>query len=333
MIRPRLSLILRNVAAAILCAGFIPAVVQASFQYNPRDLILGLRQSGGISELTVNVGQVSNYYALPPGTSITVTNLSTNQLTAAFPNLNNLSWSVSGAIRTNDDVSYPIQTLWISEPRTDINVQSVPWVRKSQLSQGNVAAVAYAIGEDGLLYGNSQPAGPNNTATGVIIPSGDPYSYGASMGPDGDFAGAFQGVAENTTPANFSTAGTPVRSDLYELKPGSGATLNTPGTYLGYFDFRTNGTLTFTAAGGSVPPPSPTITAITRSGNLTTISFTTTAGASYSLRYTDSAGLPTPIANWSVGGGSTVGDGNVQSLQDSSADGGRYYVISVIPVP
>jgi hypothetical protein len=71
-------------------------------------------------------------------------------------------------------------------------------------------------------------------------------SYSLNIGANGDFAGTFQGNIENTTPAGFLTNGAPVRSDFYQLKPGSGS-----GTYLGYFQLGNNGSMTFT----TVPEP------------------------------------------------------------------------------
>lgn len=320
-----------RVLLVILTLSLVEGRLQAGFIYditqNPRDLLFGIRVPGGSSDVTVNMGNVTNYSGLPPGTTVTVTNLSTNQLALAFPNLNGVSWSVSGAVRTNGIVGYPLQTFWATAARTDLNTQTVPWLRKSQLNQGNVAGNIDAIGQSAYFYANSQPDGPANTSTGVIIPSSDMASYGNLMTTDGNFNGTFQGNAENTTPDNFSASGVPVRSDFYELVPGAGATLNTPGTYLGYFEFRPDGTMTFTAAGGQPTVPQPTITAIRRTGNLATISFTTVSGATYTLRHTNSAGLTAPVANWTPGTGSVAGDGLSKSLQDDSNDADRFFVV------
>src|SRR5215813_14853984 len=73
-------------------AAFSVCQLHASFQYNVRDLLLGFRQATGPSDLVVNLGSVTNLYAIPPGTTIAITNLSTNQLNAAFANLNGVSW-------------------------------------------------------------------------------------------------------------------------------------------------------------------------------------------------------------------------------------------------
>jgi hypothetical protein len=299
----------------------------AGFTYNPRDLILAFRQPGGASELVVNVGQASNYTGLATGMTVTITNLDTNQLKTAFANLNNLSWSVSGDVRTSGDTNYPVQTIWVAASRVDIDTQTTPWLRQSQFSQGTVGGQISGIGNGAATFGNVNPAGPNNTTSGVVIPSSDPAAYSAYIGENGDFAGTFQGNVENTTPAAFSSSGQSVRADLYELKPGSGVTLNTPGTYVGYFEFHSSGTMSFTT-GPSIPTlPNPNITSIARTGNVNTISFTTVSGASYSLHYTNSAGLTASVTNWPVSGPTLTGDGSVMSAQDSATDTDRFYVI------
>src|SRR6185312_8813222 len=58
------------------------------------DLMAGFRKPGvGTYELVVNLGNVTNFVAMTPGTSITITNFSPVQLTDAFPNYNSLNWS------------------------------------------------------------------------------------------------------------------------------------------------------------------------------------------------------------------------------------------------
>jgi hypothetical protein len=44
------------------------------------------------------------------------------------------------------------------------------------------------------------------------------------------------------------------------------------------------------------------------------------------VRYTDSAGLSTPISTWNTGN-SLIGDGTVESLQDTTTSSNRFYSI------
>ena len=62
-----------------------------------------------------------------------------------------------------------------------------------------------------------------------------------------------------------------------------------PGRYLGFFEFKPDGTLTFNTT--APLPAQPSITSVVRNGDVTTVSFTTVSGLTYRLRHTDTAGL------------------------------------------
>jgi hypothetical protein len=125
---------------------------------------------------------------------------------------------------------------------------------------------------------------------------------------------------EQTTPANFSTSGQPVRADFYQLLSRSGTANNTPGKYLGYFEFSTNGVMTYNAG-----PASPAITAITRNQTTNTINFTTVAGWTYSLLATNN--LTAPRSTWPVISSSFNAGSSSLSLKDVPANGSRFYII------
>jgi hypothetical protein len=297
--------------------------VHAGFQFNPRNVVLGLRQSGGGSELTVNAGSISNLLALTTGQSVIITNLTSVQVVAAFPDLNNLSWSVSADVRDGGDATYPQGTLWVTRPRTVFNAQTTPWNRQSQFSQGGTASKIDGIGNNAAAYGNVQPTGPNNTSSGILIPAGSQYAYSTFMG-GGNFAGAFQGNVEVTTDPDFDTAGQSVRADFYELKPGTGA-----GTYLGFFELDTNGVLTYKAGPSAAVIPQPSIVSIVRAGNLNTVTFTTVGGASYDLLA--STNLLLPLASWTTVGSPMAGDGSNKALSDTTTEAQKFYLIQAHP--
>ncbi|MBU6400441.1 MAG: hypothetical protein KGS61_09000 [Verrucomicrobia bacterium] len=309
--------------AATLAIG---SSAHAGFVYNARDLVLGMRQSGGIFELAVDLGPVSNFYTLAPGTTIPVTNYSAGALGAAFSGLDALAWSVSADVRATGDTNYPLQTLWVTRPRSDANTQTTPWTRQGQYAQGAVGAKISGLGNAAATYAGTVPTGTNNTTTFVVIPAGNPYSYSPYIGVAGNFAGTFQGNVEQTTPTGFATGGIPSRADLYLLIPGSG-----PGVYLGYFELGTNGVMSYTAGASAPVVPPPTITGIARNGATNTISFTSVTGASYRLVATNTAGLTQPVVSWPVIGAPVAGTGSTVSLSDSSADATRFYVIIANP--
>ncbi len=310
---------------------FTGALHAAPFLYGSGNLLLAFRQTGNASDYVVNLGSATNFTALPPGTTFTFPNNSPSQLTNAFPSVNGLQWSVAGANRPPGDASFPLQTIWVTAPRLNPAVQSPAWLRKGTFVQGTAASQIDALGVNAASSSSSQPAGPGNTATGVVIPVNTDFTLGPVLGDNSDYAGTFQGSVENRTADDFDGDATNVsRSDLYELLPGTsaGGTLNTAGRFLGYFELKPDGTLTFHTVSNVVP--SPGITGIQRTGDTTTVSFTTVNGARYQLRATDALGSSAPVTTWSAGAILT-GNGTVQSLQDTSTSAARFFAIQVLP--
>jgi len=314
--------LIRRLAAVVGgFAWFTGALYAAPFLYSSGDLVLAFRQTGGANNYAVNLGKATNYNNLPPGTTLTVTNLSAAQLTSAFPSVNELKWSVAAAIRAAGNPDYPIQTLWLTAPRLDNNVQSTPWVRKGQFSQGNVASQVDGVGYNAAQASSTLPGGPDNTATGVVIPVVNNFALSPVIGTAGNY-GNFQGNVENLTLADFDSNPANVsRSDLYELLPGSG-----DGRYVGYFELKPDASLTFTAA--STAPAAPTITGIVRTGDIATVSFTTVSGATYRLLSTNAAGLTAPVSTWTAGA-SIPGTGGVLSLADTNTAAIRFFAVEV----
>ncbi|MFN0067728.1 MAG: hypothetical protein ACKVYV_08850 [Limisphaerales bacterium] len=313
-------------AGLLLTAGTASA---APFLYAPGDLVLAFRQSGAAADYVVNVGKATNYSALPPDTSLAVTNLSAAQLGSAFASLNGLRWSVAAANRPPIDPNYPLQTLWVARPRTDPDVPGAPWLRKGAPVQGNAGAQIDGVGKNAALASSLLPGGPGNTATGVIVPVNNNFNVSQVIGTAGNYANNFQGTVENLTADDFEGAPANVsRSDLYELLPGTSTagTLNAPGRHLGYFELKPDGTLTFNTPATAGPE----ITSVTRVGDVTTVSFSTVTGARYQLRATGAAGLGSPVSTWSAGP-TLTGNGAVQALQDSSTDAVRFFAVELLP--
>ena len=314
-------LLLGLVATAALSAT-APLHAQ-TFTYTNCDLVAGFRLPGGASDLVIDLGQVATLENLPPRSVIALTNLSPAQLAAALPTLNGVAWSVSAAMRGNTNYAYPLQTLWVPSPRPDIYTAGSVWVCQSVWTLGGTASQIDAIGVDAATYANGQPAGLDNTRAGVLIPPASQYAYSSLMGSHGNFDGTFQGKVENTTPDNFDSAGLPSRSVLYRLVPASAGAEGIPGTVVGFFDFRPDGTLTFTAG---PPPERVTISEINFQDGTATILFSTVNLVGYRLRYTDSSGLATPISSWNIGAALT-GDGSTLSLQDTTSTSTRLYAV------
>jgi hypothetical protein len=220
-----------------------PSASAQVFTYNNQDLLLGFRRAGA-SDFVVDIGPLKNY---GPGTT-TLSQFNSSQLAAAFgSSLDGISLTVGGDVSTSG-TPVPNHTLWIASARTDINTQTTPWQTRNFIAQGNTIAPINSLGANTATYSAGQPAGPNNTPTAVVLPPGSTF-YTTSAGASGNWANTFPGVVEATTPTGFTAGTTPVRLDLYTLVPGS---TPVPGTFDGYFDFKPNGTATFTV----VPEPS-----------------------------------------------------------------------------
>jgi len=302
---------------------FTGALQAAPFLYTSGDLLLTFRKAGNASDFVVNIGKATNYNNVPLGTSFTVTNLTIAQLSAAFPDYNELKWSVAAANRPPFNTNFAENTLWVSRPRLVPGTQSSPWLRKGQFTQPTAGAQIEEIGTRAFNYSGGTASNANNTAIGIVIPVNTAYTVGPVIG-NGNYNNTFQGNVEALTAADFDGDSANVsRADLYELIPAT-STLNLPGRYLGYFELKPNGTVTFNNP--VLTPPAPTITSIVRNGSVTTVSFTTSSGYTYRLRSTNAAGLTTPVSTWAIGN-STAGTGSVLSLSDTSTADIRFFAV------
>jgi hypothetical protein len=319
-------------------------VAQAQFSYNGGlgeygDLLVCFRASSGTYDLVVDAGPVSNFITLPVGQKITVnpTYYNGSQL-AYLGTTNNLHWSALACQRLPGIQS--TNSIWVTRPRASLNAQTSPWPCKNASQQSTAASQIDSIGNDAadIASGGGVGVSPTNSATFVVEPHNDDGgpggyydSYTYLMTSSGNLGGNFWGDAsgvnlEQTTPANFTTAGQPVRADFYQLI----STTNSSqlGTYLGYFEFSTNGVLVYTAGPSPTLVTAPTIVSIVRNGTTNTISFTTVSGGTYTLCGTNSAGLSAARTNWPAIGSSLAGNGFTNSLMEVTTNDSHFYIIS-----
>jgi hypothetical protein len=192
---------------------------------------------------------------------------------------------------------------------------------------------AYTIGSVDLIVTNAD----NNT---LLVREPVAYSdeiltafIGDETDPTfGDFGGgAFPFSVENTTPGAFTS---PTRSDFYQSAPVGNTdpiTGLTSGAayFVGYFLLNPDGTMTFTRASTNsvAPAPPPVTLSIGRSSGTSTISFLSSNSVTYTLYFTNAAGLTTPVTNWPSLSGTITGDGTTQAFQDSTTDAVRFYQV------
>lgn len=201
----------------------------------------------------MNLGPVDRFYNATPGGSFGITDFTSTQFSDAFGTSDGVGLAAFAAMRVTDDPDRPFQTLWVAAKRSDPTVQSTPWKRQGAGTLGTTATRISSIGSGVAVYSAATAVGVDNTATATVIPSSNPNGYSTYFGT-GNFKGTFQGNAENVAPVGFSSGTTVIRSDLYEIRPGSGASI-----YLGYFEMAPSGAVSFTAAKAGQTIDFPTI--------------------------------------------------------------------------
>jgi hypothetical protein len=102
-------------------------------------------------------------------------------------------------------------------------------------------------------------------------------------------------------------------------------------TVLGSFALNGNGLVTFnTVSVAPSAPPAPQIVRITRVGGTSTVFFTTTNGTyTYTLYYTNTLSKAGSVTNWPASPTTVTGNGNTNSLTDTTTDALRFYRVGV----
>lgn len=304
-----LMVLLASLAAGELLAGTLT-------NYTSGDVLLCFRNGG--SDLVVDAGPIATFTNLTANQRYTITTYTGAQLGQV--GTNGTSWSAFTWLANN--------SLFVTRPRTSLNTQTAPWQARSSGNQSGTAlrmATIPAGAVDNLTFNGL------NTSTAVIeednsdgnanYPTGASYHSALAGAYGGNFSGTFQGNPEYTTLNSFTSSGTVVRSDFYQISPNA-APLN--GKFLGYFELNTNGVVTYVAYPSSVP----VFKNISRAGNVTTIDYTTGLYGTYTLRGTNSAGLTAARTNWPALSVLTSGDTAQHTTTDTTSSTNRFYTIT-----
>lgn len=314
------------------------------FVYKDNDLLLGFRKTATFQanyEIVIDIGQGTNYTQLAPGSSVSLPNFSPMQISDAFPNTNlsNLNWSILGDPRVSL-AGYPAGTLWLTVPRTNLSVQSrAPSRLFKSLQQQTATQIASVFAGAAAISSTIGTSNLDNTANLVREPINNDSDLTAFIASQQDASAStlhdtWSANVEVNTGTGFSGS---TRSDLYEVRPigvldpHTGQT-NGPAWYVGYFEFKSDATMTFTrATTNSVPPspPPPPALLIGTSGTSISISLVTTNSATYSLYYTNPAGLGSPVGSWSLFPATITGDGTTKVFTDNANDVARVYRVIV----
>lgn len=288
--------------------------------YTVGDVLVCFR--GGTYDLVVDAGPVSTFTNYAPNTTNIITAYAASQLSSV--GTNNVNWS---AFTFFDSTVSPNYTLFATRARSSLNTQSTPWPTAASSSQSLCAGDMTAIvrgANDNLNFSGA------NTSTAVIeqdssqgngnYPTG--LSYHDTIDPDGtgldNFGGDFAGNPEQTTAANFTSAGVPVRADFYQIPPtGSGST-----RYLGYFELSTKGVLSYVA----YPTAIPVVNNLSRSVSISTISYKTGTYGTYTLRGTNN--IAAPLSTWPAITTLSSGDAKSHTYQDTDSSSYKFYIIT-----
>ena len=223
---------------------------QAALVYSAGDLFLGFRGTGDSSDYLVNIGNVSQFASLSPGSTVSVNtggsisgDLST-AFSAGWFSRTDVFWSITGT--TYDGTSNLVSTLYATRARSNASVQSTPWTGRSNSGQIESVSLLQSLAgkyvRDGTAAGTSKATFQDSTANN---------SYAKLTSASSDFA--IGGSVEGKPSAVL---------DFYRIDPVD----SQPASYLGYFTIDGSGAVTFTA----VPEPS-TVVLLGVSGALTMI--------------------------------------------------------------
>ena len=309
-----------------------PSLTRA-WTYNDGDVLLIFRESAlpgtypsPNNDVEFDLGSITNFLGKTNGYTTTVTGWTLSDVTAVYgSDLTGVSVVLIAATSPTNasptayfSAALP-QSFWLNgvEPyNTAYNVSPSVW-------QGFWTKINSIGTRPGLYLPASQQTASYSFAPSSIlsydrIVSSDNYvAAGAQSLINTDWLPQFGGFAP------FTVEGVAPGSFGFLAVPSSTAAVKPRDTYIGTFTIDNLGNLTFTAG-----PPTPVVTGIARSGNTSTVSFSTGLSGNYSLVYTNKLGGST---NWPAVGGSLVGDGNTNSLTYTSADTAGYYRVVRTP--
>lgn len=311
-------------ALMTLLAGMTAGSLYASSSltnFTTGDVLLCFR--GATSDMVVDAGPVSTFLGYGHNTTNAVGSYTASQFNG-IGGLDGINGWQAFAWKSDN-------TIFMASPRNvDPNTPGAVWSNQSAASQSIIAGRMAAI-VSGAAYSYTAKYDTNNSTPTCVIEkddsshykSGYSYHYGYT-GNFGDFwNGNFQGESENSTlPANFSTSGTVSHVDFYQLNPNAGGTA----TQVGYFELNTNGAINYVAYPASATAPSvPTIVSISRTGNQTTIQYTTGLNGTYSLK--GSSDLTVPVGSWGTLSTLSTGDTATHSVQITDTATNDFYII------
>ena len=303
---------MKKIVRLTLAAATLLATLQArAWTYNDGDLLLIFRKSGH-NNIEFDLGSVTNYLGKTNGYTTTVTGWDLSLVTGEFGTDLTGVKIILLATTSSTDAS---PTAWLSsaEPNTTAyNVGVSEWT-------ANLHGTINAIGSRPIYPFNVPPAvaTPNNAYS--IDPGGQ---YGAASYDYTVSGGNFNFIPKLGGNAPFTVEqAAPGFLDFWAVQPTTVYPNPPPDHLVGTFTISATGVLTFVAG-----PRSASIIEVDRSGDVSTVQFTTTVGNTYSLAYTNVLGAP--ANTWPADGTTLVGNGKVNSINRTSSDNAEFYRVN-----
>jgi hypothetical protein len=302
---------------ALAALALLPAFPARAWTYKDGDVLLVFRESAIPStypspnnDVEFDLGSVTNFLGKTNGYTTTVTGWTLSQVTSVYgSDLTGVSVILIAA--TSPTNSTPTayssaalpQSVWLNgvEPynaayNLSPSVWQSFWTKINSI--GTRPGLYLPVGQQTASYSFS----PSSILSYDRIVSSDNYvKAGAQNTINADWLAQFGGTAP------FTVEGVAPGSFGFLAIPASTTTPRPLDAYIGTFTITAAGVLTFTAG-----PPQPSLTGVARSGNTSTVSFSTVLSGNYGLVYTNALGGA--LTNWPSVGGTLVGDGNTNSL-------------------
>jgi hypothetical protein len=296
------------ITLTLAALGLLATLPAQAWTYSDGDLLLIFRESGH-NNVEFDLGSVSNYLGKPNGYTTTVTGWDLSLVTSVFGT--DLT-GVKVVLLATTSPTNANPTAWLSsaEPNTTAyNVGGPAWT-------ANLHGTINAIGSRPIYPFNVPP----NEANAYSIDPGGHYraaSYDYTVS-----GGNFNFISKLGGNAPFTVEqAAPGFLDFWAIQPTTTYPNPPPDYLVGTFTITSNGILKFIAG-----PRASSIIGVARSGNVSTVQFTTTVGNTYSVAYTNKLGGA--VATWPVDVGTVTGDGKINSINHTSSGSAEFYRVS-----
>ena len=213
--------------------------------YNPDDLLLGFRASGG-------TGATQDYLAdLGPVSSLSTTAVQQINIGATGSNLSTLFgaswstrsdifWSISGSSGSSAAGTDPARTLYATSPETTPGTAAPALLLANSSAQSGPSNKIGSVGNAYVQTAGTANSFASGTSAAIIQTTTAVNSY-ASFQTGAISYSYFSPTIEGT----FANGVAGSILDLYQLIPAAGANIGTPGTLVGRFILNSSGNLTF----------------------------------------------------------------------------------------